>query len=217
MIGIYKITNPKNNIYIGQSTNIKKRWNHYNFKDCKSQSALYNSFNKYGVVNHIFEVIEECDITVLNEKEGYWQDYYDSVNKGLNCRRVSSLDKTGYLSQETKDKISLANKGRIYSEKVLISIKNFRKNRVVTNETRLKMSNSAKNKIISEELKFKISRIVKEKISKKVIDIKTKQIYNSCNEASISIGVNCKTLSKWLTGTRKNKSNLMYLENYTND
>lgn len=214
MVGIYKITNPNNKIYIGQSINIEKRWYHYKNNDCKSQRALYNSFIKYGADKHVFEIIEECDLKLLNEKEGYWQDYYNSVNKGLNCRRVSSLEKTGYLSQETKNKISKANKGRVYSTDVLINIRNFRKNRTVTNETRLKMSISAKNKIISKELRNKISEKVKEKISKKVIDIKTKQIYNSCKEAGVSINVNPKTLSKWLIGARENKSNLMYLENY---
>lgn len=50
MIGIYKITSPKQRIYIGQSTNIKKRFNHYNRLLCEKQRILYRSFLKYGVV-----------------------------------------------------------------------------------------------------------------------------------------------------------------------
>lgn len=86
MIGIYKITSPSNKIYIGQSINIKKRFKKYKRLDCKSQPRLYKSFLKYGFINHLFEIIEECKFEELNIRERYWQDYYDVINeKGLNC------------------------------------------------------------------------------------------------------------------------------------
>ena len=46
MIGIYKITNPTNKIYIGQSIDIKKRFNQYKNLQCKGQKALYSSLLK---------------------------------------------------------------------------------------------------------------------------------------------------------------------------
>ena len=67
MIGIYKITSPNNNIYIGQSINIEKRFVQYKkLRSCCNQIKLYNSFVKYGVDNHIFEIIEECNIEFFN-------------------------------------------------------------------------------------------------------------------------------------------------------
>ncbi len=52
IVGIYKITNPKGKVYIGQSVNIKKRWGDYKcLHNCKEQKMLYNSFIKYGVNN----------------------------------------------------------------------------------------------------------------------------------------------------------------------
>ena len=72
MIGIYKIQSPVGKIYIGQSTDIKKRWEYYKRLACKKQPKLYNSLNKYGSDNHIFEVIEECNIDQLDEREIYW-------------------------------------------------------------------------------------------------------------------------------------------------
>lgn len=47
LLGIYKITNPNNKIYIGQSINIKNRFYHYSLYHCKTQTKLYNSFIKY--------------------------------------------------------------------------------------------------------------------------------------------------------------------------
>ena len=61
MIGIYKITNPNNKVYIGQSRNIRRRFSAYKRLECKKQVKLFNSLNKYGVINHKFEVIIELD------------------------------------------------------------------------------------------------------------------------------------------------------------
>jgi group I intron endonuclease len=86
--GIYKITSPSGRVYIGQSVDIRTRWWSYK-KVRKSQRKLYNSFCKYGIENHIFEIIEECDEEYLTKKELYWQKHYNVVEDGLNCNYVS--------------------------------------------------------------------------------------------------------------------------------
>lgn len=88
MIGIYKITNNINNhCYIGQSIDIEKRWKDhkkpYNWKR-EHNKPLYLAFQKYGIENFSFEVIEECTTKQLDLKEKYWIDYYDSYNNGYN-------------------------------------------------------------------------------------------------------------------------------------
>jgi group I intron endonuclease len=114
-IGIYKITNPKGTIYIGQSIDIDRRFRYYKkAQNCNEQPKLYNSFLKYGTDNHIFEIIEECSVEILNERERYWQDFYNATNrdKGLNCKLTETSDFNGKLSEETCEKISIALKGR---------------------------------------------------------------------------------------------------------
>jgi methyl-accepting chemotaxis protein len=114
MIGIYKIISPKNKVYIGQSIDIEKRFYNYRLGNCYSQIRLNRSLNKYGYENHIFEIIEECDITLLNERERYYQDLYNAVGKqGLNCRLTKSNDKSGRLSKETISKMIEAQKKNI--------------------------------------------------------------------------------------------------------
>lgn len=88
MIGIYKITNKINNkSYIGQSVDIEHRLkehrNPYNWKREKSK-LLYKAFQKYGLENFTFEVIEECKENQLDIKEQYWIDYYNSYSNGYN-------------------------------------------------------------------------------------------------------------------------------------
>ena len=86
MIGIYKITNKTNNkCYIGQSRDIQARWNkHLSSYKSYPDWELYRAFKKYGVSEFTFEVIEECEINQLNEREIYWISYYDSFNNGYN-------------------------------------------------------------------------------------------------------------------------------------
>lgn len=108
MIGIYKITSPSNKIYIGQSVNIERRFNEYK-KLYKSnvQLVLYRSFLKYGILNHKFEIIEQCKLDELNTRERYWQEYYDVLGKnGLNCEYVKTDLKNKKVSTITKKQIS---------------------------------------------------------------------------------------------------------------
>ena len=82
MIGIYKITNLINNhCYIGQSRQIEKRWsNHkvtaFNPNDKAYEYPLYRAIRKYGINNFDFQVIEECTIESLNNRENYWINFY---------------------------------------------------------------------------------------------------------------------------------------------
>ena len=86
MIGIYKITNLINNkSYIGQSVDINRRFrSHKSYPFEKSNYPLYRAFKKYGIDNFSFEILEECPIEELNEKEIYYINYYDTYNNGYN-------------------------------------------------------------------------------------------------------------------------------------
>lgn len=74
--GIYLI---KNNIskkeYIGQSINIEKRWKDHK-KDLRNNihknQHLQNAYNKYGENNFNFYILEECDKSILNDKEKFY-------------------------------------------------------------------------------------------------------------------------------------------------
>ena len=112
IIGIYKITSPSGKIYIGQSIDIQKRFNSYYQLYCKKQIKIYRSLKKYGSEDHIFEIIEECNWQQLNERERYFQDYYDVMgHNGLNCKLTTTNDKSGRLSKESCIKKSKSTKG----------------------------------------------------------------------------------------------------------
>jgi len=110
MIGIYKITNPKGKIYIGCTVDYIRRKKEYSkIYNSKGQTKLYNSFIKYGIENHTFDIIEECSEDILSEREIYWILKLNSIQNGLNIRLGN---RNGSLTAETRNNISKALKGR---------------------------------------------------------------------------------------------------------
>jgi hypothetical protein len=87
--GVYKITRLKTNeIYIGQSTSIDKRWQEH-VKSALgvgtlASSQLHRVMAADGCENFTFEVLEETPKEKLRERESYYIDFYDSKNYGLN-------------------------------------------------------------------------------------------------------------------------------------
>lgn len=154
MTGIYKITNPKGKIYIGQSVNIENRkyqykYSYKNNKQTHLGPKLYNSFIKYGFDEHLFEIIEECSIELLNERETFYKlqvlnDFNNDWSKVLFCELYDLGG--GPKSQLIKNKISKSNM-----------------NKIVSDETRIKMSVSGLGRKRSQETKDKISKANKGK------------------------------------------------------
>ena len=225
MIGIYKITNPKGKIYIGQSVNIEKRWNRYKNlipKDCIGQPLIYRSLIKYGVKNHIFEIIELCNKEELNKLESYYIALYNSFNSkcGLNLtsggtnylfsdisrRKMSIAQKNKIVSKETRLKLSAAQIGKTYSASTKKKMSDAHKN--ISKETRLKMSISQKNRpMINHETRLKLS-YSKRKI---ILNVENGIFYYGIKEAADSLNISLSNLSKKLVGINFNNTQLKYV------
>ena len=88
--GIYKFTNKINGkIYIGQSIDINARKrSHINDAYCKGKDSncpFHQAIIKYSENGFNFEIIEECPKELLNEREKYWIQYYNSYHNGYNA------------------------------------------------------------------------------------------------------------------------------------
>ena len=97
MIGIYRIKNLKNKkCYYGSSKNIEKRWRTHlnNLKNGKHHNAhLQRSWDKYGEDNFVFELVEECDETILLELEQKYLDLNPEFNIGIKSSGGDNLTK----------------------------------------------------------------------------------------------------------------------------
>lgn len=89
---IYKITNTINNkVYIGKTVeSIEERWKEhchdYKRHRCEKR-PLYNAMNKYGIENFTIAEIEQCDLSILNEREIYWIKFFNSYETGYNATK----------------------------------------------------------------------------------------------------------------------------------
>lgn len=133
---IYKIVNLVNGkLYIGQTVkSLQQRWvRHLYLVRSGENRYLYDSIRYYGVENFLIEEIEKCDSKeVLNEREKFWIKYFKSNNKdfGYNmndggtggaqspeiCKIIASKKRGIPLSDETKQKISNAHKGKTHTK-----------------------------------------------------------------------------------------------------
>lgn len=227
MIGIYKITSPTNKIYVGQSIDIEKRFSNYYTlkKSTKTQTRLYNSFKKHKVENHNFEIICECDVNDLNDKERYYQDLYNVIGKnGLNCKLTKSNDKSGKLSEETRKKMSVSKIGKKQSLIHKNKITETKIGRKLTDETKNKISISHKKlgyefkKSLGEKTKgWKHTEVCKKYFSeinknkKIVLDINTGIFYNSLTELANLYNLKPIYLSERLRGRLINKTQFIYV------
>lgn len=100
--GIYKIENLINHkVYIGQSIHIEKRWKEHCIPSAKS--LVGKAIQKYGKENFSFQIVEECEEHLLNEKESYYIQYYQSlIPKGYNIEEKDT-ERVQFFCNYTKD------------------------------------------------------------------------------------------------------------------
>lgn len=89
--GIYKITNIENQkCYIGQATSLSDRWKQHIKRgvgaETPTRNKLYPAMYELGPENFTFEVLEECDKSLLDSREDYWQEFYQAKEFGYSIK-----------------------------------------------------------------------------------------------------------------------------------
>lgn len=195
MIGVYKITNPNGRIYIGSSINIENRWYQYKVLNCKFQRKLYNSLKKHGVKAHKFEILEICDVKNLYKRENDYGVQFDVLNSSnLNCKLPKAEDTYQHMSEETKKKISDANKIALNTLENKLRCGLINKGKSLSDEIKKKISMSVKK--ISYEHKF--TKIIQYDLNDNFI-----KIWESLKKASEYLNIHANAISNVLTGRAK--------------
>jgi len=127
MVGIYKITNPKGRVYVGESADINKRQKQYAAGRANKQWKLQRSISKYGWSQHIFEIIEECSKEMLRERERYWQLFYDTLSSGLNLKLTGEGEIKTQDSDEVRQNRSKGQQGRKHSKETILKLSKAKK------------------------------------------------------------------------------------------
>jgi group I intron endonuclease len=151
IIGIYKITNTENGmVYVGQSRNVKKRWAEHKRglrKGTHENDKLQKAYNKYGDKSFVYEVIETCSIEELNEKEIFWCNELQALdrNKGYNLGEAGGQPMLG-RHHTLKSRKKMSEYRKIHS----IGKGNGFYGKKHTKETLAKISKALKGKVSGE-------------------------------------------------------------------
>ena len=89
--GIYKITNIESQkCYIGQAVNIADRWKQHIKRgvgaEAPTRNKLYPAMYELGPEQFTFEILEECDKSLLDSREDYWQEFYQAKEFGYSIK-----------------------------------------------------------------------------------------------------------------------------------
>ena len=237
---IYKITNAINGkVYIGQTIkSLRHRFLQHvhnalrdrNYVDCHLRKAM----RKHGVDNFSIEPLEECDASMLNEREIYWISKYDSRRKGYN--ETDGGDTHTHqigvpLSEAHKAALREAHKRRDPStykggaktpEGKAAAVEKFRKTywskpEEVRREQARKSAEHREpsrywqGKSIPQDMRNKISQTLKEKhlCPPQAIMVycwETGETYRSLTEAEQKTGVDRHIIKRYIDGKRKDNN-----------
>jgi len=143
--GIYGLQNrlKPDKWYIGQThRTFDVRWKDYEKFRVKSQPKIYHALKKYGYDGFNKVIIEACPLHLLNDRETYWIQYYDSVKLGYNLDSGGGQNKR--LSEETKRKLSVAHTGKKLSVEHKKNLGDAARGSKRTDEARKNISDSLK-------------------------------------------------------------------------
>jgi len=154
---IHNLTTGKK--YIGQTVEKLQRRVLRHFRTI-NETKISRAIQKYSKYNFVYGIIEEIEnINLLDDREKYWIEYYDTVNNGFNIkeggkcsrgfrqsqssiekRRQKLLGKT--LSKAHKQKISKAHMGKVLSKETVDKMIEYRTGRNLTESCKEKISKS---------------------------------------------------------------------------
>lgn len=168
---IYLIRNKINNkVYIGSTINLRRRISDHLLNGDASNIHLQNSIKYYGIENFTFEVLEflssdnlDLLLKMLTEKEQYYIDlYFKAASNYENFKNIAynitiiagTRFAIGYqVSKETREKMSLAKKGKPLSEehktKIIQNLKIYRQNNPHPLKDKVSLNKGKRNKGVS--------------------------------------------------------------------
>lgn len=212
---VYKHTSPNGKMYIGITCQTKeRRWRSdgYGYKPKKGHiSHFYNAILKYGWDNFKHEILYE-NLT-KEEAESLEKDLiekYDLTNPkyGYNSREGGGSN--GFLTEETKQKISKSRKGKYCGDRSVEVCKKISQSKIgyeVSEETKQKISNSLKGRFKGKN----------NGSSKPIICIETNEYFESAREACEKYNINPANMSAHLNGRKKSVNKLHFKFVFTNN
>lgn len=180
-------------------------------KNKHENDYLQKSWNKYGEDSFIFYVLEYCDIDMLDEREKYYIEKYNTLDRNLGYNlKFGGQNGGSKYSKEIRDKMSDSVKKsyneslrKIRSESALNQWSNPKIKEKISGE-----NNGMYGKKHTEETRKKISKINKGRISQRrnltpVFCVETGIKYKDATEAGNLLKIRSSNILNVCRGERK--------------
>ena len=213
---IYRYVSPSGKSYIGQTTNEKIRREHWNTVGPYAGIKINRARIKYGLESFKYEVLEKRIFSSkkqakeeLDKLEVYYIGLYNSYVHGYNCT-IGGDSTVGYkFSTESKNRISIANRGKKRTDEVKKKLSLVRRGVKLTEEWRNNISKSLKGRPCTWS-----DKIIKAKTIKGVLQFSLEeeliQSFPSVKEASLCTGIAEASLYKCLNGKHKTSGGFIW-------
>ena len=206
---IYKITNSVNDkVYIGQTkASVEERWTwHLRAAGCENapyKSKLYSAMRKYGRDKFSIEVIEECSIEDLNEREKYWIAKFDSKRNGYNI--TTGGDGFNVIDDyEEKRILALWKDGKTQNEIYEIT------GRYIKGIRRILLQHGVTRKEIHDRCRKTIAEQLSKPVYAYNLNGEFVAEYESCGAAALATGVHKTTIGHIIHGREESSNGLTF-------
>jgi len=213
---IYSIKNKiTGKFYIGSTIDCKNRWYKHQWElNNKKHHCLYlqRAWNKYGEKIFEFSVFEEWPLETLLDREQYFLDLYLPTNILYNIESIAIKPpswKGKKHTKDTKQKMSIAAKGRIASPATKRKLSDIAQNRIGIKNGMFGKTLSNKHKEAISKGGLKRIGLNNGRAKPKNINLihnngTTYQGINVCvSDVARKLGINSRPLSAVVLGTKK--------------
>jgi len=176
-------------VYIGLTTKgLKHRVSNHErtSKVTNRNNKLYNAMRKYGKNNFIWNELEYCNESELEERERFWINYFNSYHIGYNSTTGGERKKE--VSRESRDKMSIGHKGQ----------RGWNSGRKLG-----PLPDSTKEKLRISAYKARGKNRLNQKTRKPIKCIETGIYYDSIRDCSNKTGINRLSITMQLRGKYK--------------
>ncbi len=169
--GVYKITHiASGKSYIGISKDINRRWAEHKVSKSKNNGGIHEAMEKHGIDAFSWQIIEQCNVSLLQDREAHWIAVFDTYRNGYNLTSGGQYNKE--ISYESRKKMSNRKKGTKLSSETLKKLIGRKQSQESIEKSRLsrtgiKFSEESKKKMSAAHLGKKLSPETKKKISEK--------------------------------------------------
>lgn len=206
--GIYFLINIENGkLYIGQTVNLRTRISGH-FTNLKNGTHcnrhLQYAFNSSGKDSFYPYVAEFCSIEKLTEREQFWIDFF-GIDRIYNLAPAAGSCLGVKHTDETRAKVSAANKGRKQAKHVRDAVSKSNAIRQISDETRAKLARATGARICTDEIRAKLSAANK---GRRLTDIHKKKLSLAKSKRISALGESL-TYSEWSQRTEIPESTII--------